>query len=1132
MKKIRKLFIYVLILSMLIGTTKAGYVYADEPVSEEGDYVPSDAEGDTQENQGPVATQEPEEVQELQITQEPEQTQAPETTPEEGNEQETANGQNSENGQETVEDQASEKGQEAQSSTVSDEAQDPDNLKQASSEQQTATEQTINGTEEPEKSGTDQNSPGEQETQATQKTEDKKEAENPQKEKTLTQKAGEMDEADPDMITEIEPYSIDHLKMEFKPALDEVLSKMPETIVIVRGEESEEIAVKWKSSEDYDEKFDKYPFVPVLDDYILSPELVIPSITVTFSNDDHVFVPGVIKADLGYEVPIPESSKLRKGAPPSSYNNEENGKLPAIRNQGNYGTCWSFATIGAIETDLIHDGSTNDLAELHLAYYAYHDYTDPCGCRTDSVASNRWLRIGGNPAPATRILSNMVGAVKEDDARYSDAESFNPDGSYVVSKDYAQIRNAYFINIDDTVGIKNAIMEHGGVATSYYDDDSYYSSTYNSYYCNRNDINHAVMLVGWDDNFSKSKFRSVPSGDGAWLVRNSWGGSGYNHNGYFWISYYDKSLNSSYNTEAVAIDASLDVFNNCYAYDGQYWDNEYISSGSSTATVTTTFRVKAGETLSGVGFETANANLTANVTVKNLSNNQTAKATVTTTNAGIYTAAIAGLDFTTDTDVEVSVELKSGKNEMVSIVTEYEEDYTDSGSGIRYKGVCDKGCKINGTSYSNDPRVKLYTNNLSTSGISSVGLNKSSLVLTKGQGEQLTATVSPSTVSTSLTWISSNTSVATVSSNGYVKAVSDGNATITVKTSVGGRTASCYVKVEDSSTPSPAPTPNTSVSYRTHVQNVGWQGYVSNGAVSGTTGRSLRLEGINISLPNKPYSGGIRYRTHVQNIGWQGWVQDGAMSGTSGRSLRLEAIIIELYGAMAQYYDVYYRVHAQNFGWMGWAKNGAASGTAGYSYRLEAIQIQIVPKGTSMNSNIGGISSSTSTIYADANNVGASDATVTYRTHVQNVGWQGWKSNGDIAGTSGRSLRLEGINIEADSDNYYGGIWYQTHVQNIGWQDWCSDGEMSGTSGRSLRLEAIRIELYGDMEQKYDVYYRVHAQNFGWMGWAKNGASAGTAGYSYRLEAIQIVLVNKGSGAPGATYKGVTRNTTAAYRSR
>ncbi len=290
-----------------------------------------------------------------------------------------------------------------------------------------------------------------------------------------------------------------------------------------------------------------------------------------------------------------------------------------------------------------------------------------------------------------------------------------------------------------------------------------------------------------------------------------------------------------------------------------------------------------------------------------------------------------------------------------------------------------------------------------------------------------------------------------------------------------------------------------SVSYQSHVQNIGWQGWMSDGQSSGTSGQSLRLEAMRIRLNG--LSGSIQYKTHVQNIGWMDWVSDGALSGTEGRSYRLEAIQIKLTGAAASMYDVYYRVHAQNFGWMGWAKNGQSAGTAGFSYRLEAIQIQLVTKGSAAPG-------STSNSFVQC-------ASVLYQSHVQNLGWQGWMSDGQSSGTSGQSLRLEAMRIQLA--NMDGGIEYKTHVQNIGWMDWVSNGALSGTEGRSYRLEAIQIRLTGAAASQYDVYYRVHAQNFGWMGWAQNGQSAGTAGFSYRLEAIQIVLVPKGTSAPGST---------------
>ncbi|HAZ06505.1 MAG TPA: hypothetical protein DCY58_10200, partial [Acetobacterium sp.] len=75
-------------------------------------------------------------------------------------------------------------------------------------------------------------------------------------------------------------------------------------------------------------------------------------------------------------------------------------------------------------------------------------------------------------------------------------------------------------------------------------------------------------------------------------------------------------------------------------------------------------------------------------------------------------------------------------------------------------------------------------------------------------------------------------------------------------------------------------------SYQTHIQNVGWQEWQSDAGVSGTTGRSLRLEGIRLKINDHPNLG-ITYQTHVQNIGWQNWVDDGAEAGTTGRSLRM-----------------------------------------------------------------------------------------------------------------------------------------------------------------------------------------------------------------------------------------------------
>ena len=294
------------------------------------------------------------------------------------------------------------------------------------------------------------------------------------------------------------------------------------------------------------------------------------------------------------------------------------------------------------------------------------------------------------------------------------------------------------------------------------------------------------------------------------------------------------------------------------------------------------------------------------------------------------------------------------------------------------------------------------------------------------------------------------------------------------------------------------------VSYQTHVQDIGWQDYVMNGVTAGTSGQSKRLEGIKIKLNG--ISGGIEYKTHVQDIGWQDWVQDDALSGTIGQSKRLEAIEIRLTGEAANLYDVYYCVHSQNIGWMDWAKNGEPAGTAGYSYRLEAIQIVLIKKGDAAPGPM-------TTAFIGPSRTEPVGDTVSYKTHVQDIGWMDYVSNGITAGTCGQSKRMEAIQIKLQ--NMAGGIEYKTHVQDIGWMDWVSNDAVSGTSGQSKRLEAIQIRLTGEAADNYDIYYRVHAQNLGWMDWAKNGDPAGTAGYSYRLEAIEIVLVPKDCPAPG-----------------
>ena len=296
------------------------------------------------------------------------------------------------------------------------------------------------------------------------------------------------------------------------------------------------------------------------------------------------------------------------------------------------------------------------------------------------------------------------------------------------------------------------------------------------------------------------------------------------------------------------------------------------------------------------------------------------------------------------------------------------------------------------------------------------------------------------------------------------------------------------------------------VMYTSHVQSIGWQEAVYNGAVAGTSGKGLRMEALTVTLLNLPVKGGIQYNAHVQSKGWQGWKSNGKIAGTTGKGLRMEALQIRLTGAMADNYDVYYRVHAQSFGWMGWAKNGASAGSMGYGLRMEALEIRLVPKGKTAPG-------STATPFKSAK---AADV-ITYQAHVQSIGWQPAVTKGATAGTTGRGLRAEALKVSLQNQQYFGDVECNAYTMGLGWRGWKSNGAISGTTGQGRAMEAVKLRLAGDIEQRYDIYYRVHVQSLGWLGWASNGDNAGTSGFGYRIEAVQIKLVKKGGAAPGST---------------
>jgi uncharacterized protein YjdB len=522
---------------------------------------------------------------------------------------------------------------------------------------------------------------------------------------------------------------------------------------------------------------------------------------------------------------------------PAAYRTEN---LPAVRDQGIYGVCWSFSTISLIETNLIKKNlasSDIDLSELHLVNYTYNCVNDPLGGLEGDVnkfdtSHGSVMQYGGNVEMAANSLLDWEGAVNEDVVPYTidyirQVENEQLDDSLAYGKDVAHVQNFYRVNITSRDDVKKAVMDYGAVSISYFSDqssdwstDNYNSSTA-AYYCpNAYTSNHAVTIVGWDDDYSADNFATTPDGNGAWIVRNSWG-SYYGKEGYFYLSYYDKSIY----TVGYALEAELsDNYDNNYQYDGAMLYG-YMGYGGSNK-YANIFEAKANqdgsENIKAVSFMTGrstNLNYTVSIYTNLTDETNPESGTLAAQKSGITT-----YDGTYTVNLDSPVEINEGNK--FSVVVEvrnasgktsylaYERSMQSGMAGYWCTASAKENQSFVATPYgywddfgkarSCNFIIKAFTDNETQTPVvevESVSLNKSEMTLTEGESETLAATVTPDNAENkSIKWSSNNEAVATVDANGTVTAKSAGTAVITA-TSTNGKSAGCTVTVEKKQIP-------------------------------------------------------------------------------------------------------------------------------------------------------------------------------------------------------------------------------------------------------------------------------------------------------------------------------------------
>ncbi|MBO7718832.1 MAG: hypothetical protein J6S29_01620 [Methanosphaera sp.] len=249
----------------------------------------------------------------------------------------------------------------------------------------------------------------------------------------------------------------------------------------------------------------------------------------------------------------------------TSFDLRDYGLVTPVKNQGDMGSCWAFGITGALESAYLK--ATNKTAVLDISESNIQD-----SGLMYSIFGMEYTQEGSYRTVGSAYMLSWLGVTTSDDNTYDELGKISP---IIDNGTKYHIHNVVLMmprqNITDNQKFKKALVKYGAVGVSVHGasrDEDFNEKTNASYFHNERfatGTDHSVTLVGWNDSYPRTNFITTPPGDGAWIVKNSWG-TNWADNGYYYVSYYDTAFGTTKFPVAFIIDDKHDYEKN-YQYD-------------------------------------------------------------------------------------------------------------------------------------------------------------------------------------------------------------------------------------------------------------------------------------------------------------------------------------------------------------------------------------------------------------------------------------------------------------------------------------------------------------------------------------------------------------------------------------